>query len=89
MATISIEHITRDRLIKKGMGLDNAGILGFDLANSTGFIEAAESTLAHAIERRAELIREARAAGLSYRSIAQAVGLSHQRIAQILDGQDA
>lgn len=83
----SPEHRAANALSAKGMDYYDAGILGFDLVNATGFIELAEDSLRHAIERREELIVAAKNAGLSYRTIAKYVGLSHQRVAQIIESR--
>lgn len=42
---------------------------------------------ADAAAARAAALREAAAAGLTYRQIAAATGLSHQRVAQIVAGE--
>lgn len=82
----SLERVVCDALQRKGMEYMAAHALSFDIANATATVELAEETLAHAHERREELIRAGAEAGLSYRQLGQYTSLSHQRIGQILNG---
>lgn len=58
-------------------------------ATDAASLRAAGRRVREATARRDELIREAAAAGASYREIAEAVGLSHTAVAFIVRGRRA